>query len=227
MNTNSDSYDSLAHIISNLPDTAPLRVAIDGVDASGKTWLADKLASLIPDRPVIRSSIDYFHQPRAIRYRQGDLSAKGYLEDSFNYEALTQCLLEPLSPDGSRQYQLKAFDHYKDKVVCSDTLVAAENSILLLDGIFLQVPEIKNYWDLVIFVDVDFSYSLPRAIARNQEQADDIQLLKKRYLQRYIPGQQLYFEQCDPRERADIVINNNDLTCPTLEFNRDIRTEPQ
>jgi uridine kinase len=39
----------------------PLRVAIDGPDAAGKTWLAQELAAqLQAQRPVIRSSIDGF-----------------------------------------------------------------------------------------------------------------------------------------------------------------------
>jgi uridine kinase len=63
----------------------PIRVAIDGIDAAGKTTLANELASVLRrrGRDVVRASIDGFHRPRAERYSRGDLSAEGYYLDSF------------------------------------------------------------------------------------------------------------------------------------------------
>jgi uridine kinase len=51
----------------------PVRVAIDGVDGSGKTTLADELVDLIHSagREVIRASVDGFHNPRDVRYARG------------------------------------------------------------------------------------------------------------------------------------------------------------
>ena len=68
-----------------------VRVAIDGVDAAGKTMFAEELADAVLrlGRPVIRASIDGFHNPRAIRRRRGSPSPEGYFEDSFNYPALS------------------------------------------------------------------------------------------------------------------------------------------
>ena len=56
----------------------PVRVAIDGRTASGKTTLADEIASLIRGKgcPVIRTSIDGFHRPKAERYARGRHSAE-------------------------------------------------------------------------------------------------------------------------------------------------------
>ncbi len=79
---------------------------------------------------------------------------------------------------------------------------------------------IRDYWDLIIFVDTDFKVTLSRAINRNQEKIEDLQELKQRYKQRYIPGQQLYFTNCQLKSRADIIIDNNDYTCPILHFKR-------
>lgn|ERR1019366_3001970 len=94
-----------------------LRVAIDGPDAAGKTTLADALAARIAEETggaretsgaretggtskTIRVSIDDFHQPRNVRYRRGPLSPEGYLEDSFDYDAVGRLVLEPLAPGG-------------------------------------------------------------------------------------------------------------------------------
>src|SRR5919204_1789518 len=75
----------------------PVRVAIDGVDAAGKTTLADELAAVLRGRgrEVIRASIDGFHRPRAERYRRGELSPEGYYHDSFDYDAVRETILGP------------------------------------------------------------------------------------------------------------------------------------
>src|SRR5438270_14025869 len=96
--------DQLAQQIVSLHPPHPLRVAIDGIDAAGKTTLADELVSPIEaqGRPVIRASLDGFHRPRAERYQQGADSPQGYYEDSFDYAALRDALLLPLGPGCSR-----------------------------------------------------------------------------------------------------------------------------
>jgi len=49
--------------------------------------LADVLAAPLArlGRPVIRASIDGFHNPGAIRYARGKFSPEGYYFDSFDY----------------------------------------------------------------------------------------------------------------------------------------------
>ena len=73
MTTREQAHHQLADILVSRPHSSPLRVAIDGIDAAGKTTLADKLAPLIEaqGRPVIRASIDGFHRLRSLRYRLG------------------------------------------------------------------------------------------------------------------------------------------------------------
>ncbi|MFB7067231.1 uridine kinase, partial [Streptomyces sp. NPDC056300] len=68
----------LAEAISPVRAAHPLRVAIDGPPASGKTTRADELAVVLraQDHDVIRASIDDFLFPRAQRYRRGQYSAE-------------------------------------------------------------------------------------------------------------------------------------------------------
>jgi len=62
----------------------PLRIALDGIDAAGKTTLADELAPRVEaqGRPVIQASLDGFHRPRVQRYRHGAHSPVSYYQDS-------------------------------------------------------------------------------------------------------------------------------------------------
>ena len=65
--------EELASRITSVEKPHPVRVAIDGVDGAGKTTLADELSEPIRrrGRPVIRASIDSFHNPQAVSYRRG------------------------------------------------------------------------------------------------------------------------------------------------------------
>ncbi|WP_202409273.1 hypothetical protein [Deinococcus xianganensis] len=71
------------------------RVAVDGVDGAGKTALADELAGRVRalGRPVVRVSIDGFHQPRAARYARGRTSPEGFYRDSYDLAALAREVL--------------------------------------------------------------------------------------------------------------------------------------
>lgn len=219
MSTRNDLAQYLATRILALELTHPARIAFDGVDAAGKTTLADALAGLLPTispRPVIRASIDSFHNPREARYRQGPDSPEGYYQDSFDIPALKRSLLDPLGPGGSRRIQAAWFDFRTNTIVRADTVHAAPDAVLLFDGIFLMRPELAGYWDLTIFVQVTFETVLARVIQRDRAYLGDEQNIIRRYRQRYIPAQQRYLETCRPAERADIVIGNDNVEKPDL-----------
>ncbi len=102
----------LTHLVVSLEHSHPLRIAINGIDAAGKTTLANELALQIEaqGRPVIRASIDGFQRPRRERYQRGTDSPEGYYEDAFDYDSLKKDLLAPLGPLGSRKYRHAVFD---------------------------------------------------------------------------------------------------------------------
>jgi hypothetical protein len=57
-------------------------------------------------------------------------SPDGYFENSYNYAALKQYLLDPLSPGGCRRYRAAVFDHITDMAVSPDERDALPSSIL-------------------------------------------------------------------------------------------------
>jgi uridine kinase len=213
----SDLLGELATIILGLGLPHPTRVAFDGVDAAGKTTLANEVAAVLKPsaRHIIRASVDGFHNPRHIRRR--DDSAEGYFRCSFNYPVLIDRLLVPLGPDGSRLFRRAAFDFRTDSAVVSEQERAAPNAILLLDGVFLLRSELRSHWDLSIFVEADFDATVARAEARDHELFGDEAAVRQRYETRYIPGQRIYIERERSRHFADIVVVNNDFNNPRLE----------
>jgi hypothetical protein len=128
----------------------PVRVAIDGSAAAGKTMLADELAISLRGRGrnVIRASIEGFLRPRIERYRRGPESAQGCYEDSFDYDRLRVELLRPLGESGSRLYRTEIYDRRTDLLVDSEQMEASADAILLFDGVFLLRPELVDAWEL-------------------------------------------------------------------------------
>jgi uridine kinase len=198
----------------------PVRVAIDGVDAAGKTTLADELVEPLAahGRTAIRASIDGFHRPRAERYSQGADSPQGYYADSFDYAVLRDALLLPLGPGGSRRFRRVVFDVRRDARVVGEEAVAPPNAILLFDGVFLLRPELADLWDYHVFVDVASDVALLRALQRDQALFGSPDAVRDRYTRRYMPGQRLYLDAAHPRERADAVLWNDDPQRPRLTF---------
>ncbi|MDJ0496369.1 MAG: uridine kinase [Acidimicrobiia bacterium] len=210
----------LVELIEQRAGHETLCVAIDGIDAAGKTRLADELAGLLEADgvPVLRASIDGFHYPAEIRHlRRAEDPARSYYEDSFDYGALIAFLLEPLVPKGDHVIRTRVFDFRTDTAVHEPPTRVARGTVLLFDGVFLLTPELERYWGLSVFVEVDPVVSVQRAMSRDKALFGTAEATEKRYHERYLPGQQLYLSAVRPHHRADVVIDNNDPTGPVLE----------
>ncbi|HEX37316.1 MAG TPA: hypothetical protein ENG70_00400 [Candidatus Cloacimonetes bacterium] len=197
----------------------PVKVGIDGIDASGKTTIADLLVEHIKkltSREVIRASIDGFHNPKHIRMSRGEVSPIGYFEDSFDYSKLREVLLDPLCKSNDSEIRTRIFDYKKDTPVHDEPISISRDAILIFDGIFLMRKEISDYWDITVFLKVDFCEALKRAIKRDGIYFNNIDLLKEKYEKRYFPAQEIYFEKYKPEEKVNIVIDNNDYHNPAL-----------
>ena len=164
-----------------------VRVAVDGVDASGKTTLADELVAplLREGHEALRISADDFLNPAEVRYRQGRDSADGFYRDSFDYDALRAAIER----------------HSRGRLV-------------IVDGIFLLRPELRALWQFSIFLRASFDVTVARAIARDAARLGGVEAARERYTRRYVPGQRLYFDAADPERHATVVIDNSDLMEP-------------
>ena len=107
--------NKIAQAIGEVGLPHPVRVGIDGLSASGKTVFADELAEVLQEqgKKVVRAGLDGFHNPPEVRHRQGPMSVEGYVDDSFDYTAVREKVLQPLGPGGNRKYVPEIFDHQK------------------------------------------------------------------------------------------------------------------
>ncbi|MBI2168342.1 MAG: hypothetical protein HYU28_02410 [Actinobacteria bacterium] len=210
----------LAELIVALERAHPVRVCVDGVAGAGKTSLANDLAPAIRARahPCIRASADGFHRPRSDRYRRGRDSPEGYYRDAFDYEAMRRMFLDPLGPNGDRRYQPAAHDVGSDLALSTVPRLADRRAVVVVDGMFLQRPELDGCWDFRVWVDCSEETARARAVSRDRgsfgPQVDAL------YRQRYLPAQRLYLDEVDAASLADARFVNNDPDHPVLVVRR-------
>ena len=96
--------------------------------------------------------------------------------------------------------------------------VADQGAILVFDGIFLHRPELRDIWDLTIFLDAPFELTIPRGARRGSAWGSpDVHAPSNR---RYIEGQRLYLRENEPQTLATFVIDYSDLPNPKMVAQR-------
>jgi uridine kinase len=193
-------------------------VGVSGVTASGKTTIANELAQEIQNRGknVIRTSIDHFHNPRKIRYKQGKESAKGYYEDAHDYNSFREKLLVPLGPEGNLYYQTASLDLENDEYISPKPMFATPDMVLIVDGTFLFKKSLCDLFDYRIFVDTSFELARKRGAKREEESFGSLEKAEQMFIKRYHAASKLYLEEHAPKESANLIIVNNDLQNPEI-----------
>lgn len=191
-------------------------LAIDGFDGAGKTHLARELVAAAtsghgPTRPVFSVSIDGFHHPKARRVAAGE-GAEGFYRGSYRYDVFRRCVVDPVR--AGTPVTPSVWDVARDRPIEPDPVTLPHDAIVLVDGIFLQRPELADVWDATIWVDVPFSISVPRGNARFPGPHDaDPEAASN---QRYVGGQRLYLAEARPRESSTWIFENTDLARPKI-----------
>lgn len=185
-------------------------IAIDGLDGAGKTRFADDFAQRLArnGHAVFRASIDGFHRPRAERYARGKDSPSGYYEDSFDYDLFRRVLIEPFRMAGSAGFVTAAFDVARDTPVEMEWTTGPQDATLVVDGVFLNRPELRGLWNWSVWLEVPVEVADARLIARDG----------RGLTARYLGGQELYLAQARPRAAASAIVDNTDPDRPFRQF---------
>jgi uridine kinase len=211
--------DALAGEVTTLRLEHPVRVAVEGRSAAGKTTLADALADVIRERgrPALRASIDDFHRPgHKGRSQRGEWTPRTYYDEGYDYAAFRELLLHPLGPDGSRLCRPTLFDANQDAWYPEEWHTAAEDTVAIIDGAFLLRPELAIHWDYVIWLDIDMETMVERARRRDVAWVGSAQVVEARYRRHWVPTHELYEKLDRPRELAHAVIDNRDFLEPVM-----------
>ncbi len=110
---------------------------------------------------------------------------------------------------GSTAFVTAAFDRVRDRPVQSKWRTGPRDAILVLDGVFLNRPELAGLWNYSVWLDV------PRDIAEQRMQARDG---PTENVERHRGGQDLYLAEASPRAVASSVVDNSDFEHPRRVF---------
>lgn len=207
-------FSILEQVIADLQQkkNRPLRVAINGVEGTGKTVLAEKFTHYLQSqgKAAIHASIDGFHFNKAHRYRQGRDSAMGYYEDSYDELAFVENVLRASQSD--EPYYIPAtHDLETDEYITLPPVVIPSNAILVTDGAYLFKPNYREHWDLKIYLKTDFETAMQRGVERDAGHLGGIEAARAKFRARYHEASRIYIAKNHPEEIADIVIDNTNF----------------
>lgn len=193
-------------------------IAVDGIDGAGKTTFADNLAAVWREQnlAVFRASIDGFHRPREERYALGRDSAEGFYRDSYDYSTFRRVLIDPFRTGASSGagFQLAAFDVRRDEAVEAEWRTAPKDATLIVDGIFLNRPELRGIWNWSVWLDVPIDVAAARMAERDGTDPSPSAPSNARYRK----GQERYLRDADPRRAASVIIDNTDPEHPVRVY---------
>lgn len=144
-----DTMEALAGEILHNYGQGRAIIAVDGRREAGTRQFADELAEVLraAGHTTFHASIEDFHHPRARR-------ADGLYTDGYDYSLFRRVLIDPFRTAGSTGFALTGFDAVRDEPVFQPKWKSAgQDAILIVDGVFLNRPELSGIWNYSIWVE--------------------------------------------------------------------------
>ena len=170
--------------------TGPVVLAIDGGSASGKTTLSDLLASTY-DCTVFHMD-DFFLRPEQRtpeRYAEvgGNVDRERFLNE----------VLEPLSKGEVVNYR----KFHCASMMLEKPIPITPQKLVVIEGAYSMHPELSDYYDLSVFLDISPELQRERILRRNDPQ------MAERFFNTWIPLEEKYFSELNIKEQCDIMIS--------------------
>ena len=165
---------------------------------------------------MVHVDSDGFHHVRERRRRQGPMSARGYYEDAYDFDALVERVLVPLGPGGSREYAVRVHDLDTDEVISTETARAHTDAVVVFDATFVQRGALREHWDEVVFLDAELPVATERGVARDREAMGGAAAARAAYESRYAAACAIYLAEEEPATKATVVVRHDDPDAPRI-----------
>lgn len=190
-------------------------VAVDGIDGSGKSMLAGRLAMAADAAgvPTVTLAVDDFRRP--VRWGDGGRSeADIYYDDYYDLALLDRCLSAFLA--GTPFVDIPRFDAAGHRLDGQRRIDFAGAVAAIVEGIFiLRVPLLAQRAG-VVYLRTSFAAARQRVLARDTARGRSAADVEHRIRCRYFPGQERYLREYDPVGQAHVVLDNEDWRAPAL-----------
>lgn len=182
-----------------------LIVGLDGLGGAGKTTFSQKVEQELrgANYKIRTFHLDDHIVEKNKRYQTGHEEWYEYYYLQWDIKGIVTNLLEPLN--NCHHTRLPFYDKSTDSISAKRIDVLA-NSIVIIEGIFLQRKEWKDLFDFIIFIDCPFELRQKRVLNRDSY-IGDFQVRLQKYTERYWLGEKHYINTVKPADIADLVIN--------------------
>jgi uridine kinase len=185
-------------------------VAISGIDASGKGYVAKRLESELTGRGlrVANINIDPWQNPIPVRLKQEN-SAENFYQNAFRWDDVFEQMIIPLRKLRTLNLATRLIRTHADEYF--DFEFDFENiDILIVESIFLFQQQYLKHYDLRVWIDCTFETGIKRAIKRNVEQLSK-ERLREDYQTYYYPAQRYHFKKDNPKLLSHFIYCNDQL----------------
>lgn len=182
-------------------------VGVDGLGGAGKTTFVKKLREDLKENGyhVITIHIDDHIVESNKRYNTGYEEWYEYYFLQWDIKMLQTELFQNLS-NGKKLIKFPFYDKTTD-TLSNKKILIKPSSIVLIEGIFIQRREWREYFDFVIFIDCPHKEREERVLKRDLYIGDYQHRLNK-YQRRYWIAEEKYIEMEDPVGKADVIYNS-------------------
>lgn len=216
-----ESLFELLHRITDVRERTPRGLAaligVSGIDASGKGYIAGRLANDLEQRGyrVALINVDGWLNLPDLRFlnRYGPTKVHGqttqgthFYRHALRLDEMFSDLILPLKEDRSIELTMD-FAEETATEFRPYTVTFTDIDIILLEGIFIFKRQYVQHFDLKIWIECSFDTALSRAISRGQEGLPKDETIAA-YNTIYFPAQRVHFDIDDPRTAADLIYRN-------------------
>lgn len=177
-------------------------VGVAGGSGSGKTTVANNLVKAFKAEDAALVEQDAYYRELINMTMEEKAKVNFDHPDSIEFELLRKHL-ESLKNGESIERPIYDFTTHSRK---EGTVKISPSKIIIVEGILIfAVPEIRELFDMKIFVDTDADEMILRRIERDMnERGRSLESVRDQYLATVKP---MYLEFCEPSKRyADIII---------------------
>lgn len=182
----------------------PFMIALAGGTGSGKTYIAKKLQEVDSKNIIIVSHDHYYKDQSHIPF--DDRKKVNYDEPAALDNKLFLEHLKALQAGKSIEMPQYDFPTHTRKV---ETTTIYPTAVIIIEGILiLTEPEIRDMFDLTIFIEIDADLRLARRLERDVGERD--RTFRESINQYLISAQPMHNKYVEPgKDEADLIINNN------------------
>lgn len=218
--TDKTLVEELVNIIDNKSKGHKLFiVGISGLDASGKSTISRLVDEKLREQSCnsIFISGDSFQFPK--EYKNDlveDSWALQHIKRTVNFDSMINDFLKPLQTY-PETLNLKMIDYDTGENVDKE-IELKYPLVVVLESIYLFQPDLLDYIDYKVYLDISTKVALERAKERPRDLFlyKDEKGIEEKYSKKNFAGNALFMEKYNPIKIADIVIDNNEWRSPSL-----------